>query len=144
MFTARAALLLACAGAFTLAGCSKTAASSTTAPSVTPADATIIENFASPLAVGGGVFYSFSIAQYGNVAVTLTDIIGSNLPDALTLSVGVGRPSGTSCTATSVSAVPGSSPQVTGAYGPGVFCVRIYDGGTLVGPVTIKATVAHS
>ena len=144
MFTARAALALACAGAFTLAGCSKTAASSPTSPSVTPADATIIEKFVSPLAVGGSVFYSFSIGQYGTVSVTLTDIVGADLPDGLALSVGIGRPSGTSCSVTSVSAVPGSTPQVTGAYGPGVFCVRIYDGGTLVGPVTIKATVAHA
>ena len=143
MFTARAALAFVCAGAFILAGCSKNSSSSTTAASPVPADATISESFTSSLKVGGDVFYSFSIAQYGNVAVTLTDIIGTDLPDGLTLNVGVGRPSGTACTATVVAVLPGTSAQVTGAYGPGVFCVRIYDGGTLVAPVTFKATVAH-
>jgi hypothetical protein len=145
MFTARAALALACAGALALAACSSNGAASTTSPSPTPADATVSESFSTTVTVGGGVFYSFSIAQYGNVAVTLTGITGPDLPDGLTLGVGIGRPSGTSCaTSSTVSATAGDTPQLTGVYGPGVFCVRVYDSGTLVGPVAITASVAHS
>jgi hypothetical protein len=118
---------------------------STTSPSVVAADATTSESFTTTVPVGGTVFYSFSIAQYGNVAVTLTAINGPDLPDGLTLTIGIGRPGGTSCTTSStVSAGAGDSPQLTGTYGPGVFCVSIADAGVLTSPVSVTAAVAHS
>lgn len=146
IITARVALALACAGAVTLAGCSKSSGTtSTTSPSATPADASINESFTTTVKVGGGVFYSFSMPQYGNVAVTLTGITGPDLPDGVTLNVGVGRPSGTTCTATVITVSPGDTPQVTGVYGPGIFCVLINDTGSLLpGTVTVTASVAHS
>jgi hypothetical protein len=138
--------LLACVWTVLLAGCGNgTSASSATSPSSLPADATVNESFSGRVTVGGSLFYSFSIAQYGNVAVTLTGISGTDLPHDTVLSVGIGRPAGTSCTtSTAVSTGPGDTPQVTGAYGPGVFCVRVSDGGTLTEPVDITAAVAHS
>lgn len=142
MFTARAALALVCVGALSLAACGSNA--TTTSPTATPADATVTENFSTTVTVGGGVFYAFSIAQYGNVAITLTSVTGADLPDGLTLGLGIGRPSGTSCaTSTAVSVPPGDVAQVTGAYQPGVYCVRVYDAGMLTAPVAITASVAH-
>src|SRR4051794_5787712 len=92
MLTARMTFLLICAGALSLAACGKdTTSGSTTSPSPTPAAATINESFSSAVTVGGGVFYSFSMAQYGNVAVTLTGISGADLTDGLTLGIGIGR-----------------------------------------------------
>jgi hypothetical protein len=134
------------AGALCLAACGNVAsASSTTSPSSVPADATVNESFSSTLAVGGSLFYSFSMAQYGNVAITLTGVTGSDVPDSLTLNVGIGRPAGTACTAsTTVIATPGDAPQVTGSYGPGIFCVFISDSGLLTAPVKVDAEVAHS
>jgi len=133
-------------GALCLAACGNGAsASTTTLPSSVPADAAVSESFSSTLAVGGTLFYSFSMAQYGNVAVTLTGVTGSDLPDSLTLNVGIGRPAGTTCTAsTTVAAAPGDAPQVTGSYGPGIFCVAISDSGLLTAPVKVDAAVAHS
>jgi hypothetical protein len=132
--------------AVSLAGCGKDSSSATTtSPTQTPADASITENFSAALTVGGAVFYSFNFVQYGNVAITLRGISGPNLPDGLTLSVGIGRPSGTGCTtSTSVSATPGDTAHVTGTYGPGIYCVRVFDSGTLSGPVTVSVSVAHS
>jgi hypothetical protein len=141
MFSARVALALVCAGTLSLTACGN---STTTSPSPTPADPTSTESFSTTVTVGGAIFYSFSIAQYGNVAVTLTGVTGTDLPDGLTLGLGIGQPSGTSCaTSNTVSAAPGDTAQLTGAYGPGVFCVRVYDTGTLTGPVAITASVAH-
>ncbi len=63
----------------------------------------------------------------------------------LVLGLGVGRPSGTSCvTSSTVSSAAGDTAQLTGVYGPGVYCVQVYDTGSLTGPVAITATVAHS
>jgi len=132
-------------GALCLTACGNGSSSSTTSPSSLPADATVSESFSSTLAVGGTLFYSFSMAQYGNVAVTLTGVAGSDVPDGLTLNVGIGRPAGTSCTpSTTVSTAPGDAPQVTGTYGPGIFCVVISDAGMLTAPVKVDAAVAHS
>jgi len=146
MFIVRPALVLVCAGALAVAACGKNSSSATpTSASVTPADATINEPFTTTLQAGGTVFYSFSIAQYGNVAVTLTGVAGADLPEDFTLNVGIGRPSGTSCTSqNAIDTAPGESPQLTGAYGPGVFCVRVSDTGKLPAQATIVAVVAHS
>ncbi len=147
MPTLRAALAIACAAAIAATACGGASASSsttTTSPTPVAADATTSETFATTLSAGDGIFYSFSIAVYGNVAVTLTGVSGADLPEDLTLGVGIGRPSGTSCTtSTAISTGPGTVAQLTGTYGPGVFCVRIYDNGTLTGPVRVSATVAH-
>ncbi len=91
------------------------------------------------------MFYSFSFVQYGNYAVTLSAVAGVALPEDLTIGVGLGRPSGTGCTVTnSVTTGPGVAAQLTGTNGPGVYCVRIYDAGTLPSSVTVSATVNHS
>ena len=146
MLIARPVLVMACAGALAVAACGNDSSSaSTTSPSVVAADATINEPITTSLPAGGTVFYSFSIALYGNVAVTLTGVNGAELPEDFTLNVGIGRPSGTSCTSqNAIDTAPGESPQLTGAYGPGIFCVRIADTGKLPAPATISAVVAHS
>lgn len=145
MCNARVALVLACAGAVSLAACGNDSAGSTTSPSPVAADATITERFETAVAVGGGAFYSFSIASYGNVAVTVTSVQGDDLPEEVTIGLGIGRPSGTSCaTSAAISTAPGDTAQLTGIYRPGIFCVRVYDAGTLSAPVMVSATVAHS
>lgn len=146
MFIVRPAFVLACAGALAVAACGNGSSSaSTTTPTPVPADATINEPFSTTLAAGGTIFYSFSIAQYGNVAVTVTGLSGADVPEDVTLSIGIGRPSGTACTVQNgVEAAPGQSAQLTGQYGPGVFCVRITELGKIASPATVSAVVAHS
>jgi hypothetical protein len=146
MSASRLVRVIGCvAGALCLAACNGASASSTTSPSSIPAAATVSQSFSNTLSAGGTMFYSFPVAQYGSVAVTLTNVTGSDLPDGLTLNVGIGRPAGTTCTPSlSVVAAPGEAPQVTGSYGPGIFCAVISDSGMLTGPVRVDAAVAHS
>lgn len=141
----RFARLLAAGSLVWLTACGKSGASSSTAPSSTPAAATINESFSATIPVNGGVFYSFAMPQYGNVAVTLTGLTGTDVPDGVTLNVGIGQPAGTSCSvSTTIATGPGDTAQVTGTYGPGIFCVSVHDSGTLTSPVNVTAAVAHS
>lgn len=145
MFKVRPLLALVSSSALLLAACHKDSSSSTTSPTPTPAAATITENFTATLGVGGATFYSFNFVAYGNINITLTSVGGGGLPDGQTLGIGVGRPGATGCTTTStVAATPSDTAQLTGTYGPGVYCVRVYDAGTLTGPITAAVTVAHS
>lgn len=128
-------------------GCGKDSSTSTTTTSAspTPADATITESFSTSVDVGGGAFYSFGFVQYGNYTVTLKSVSGVDLPSDLTIGLGLGRPSGTGCTATStITTAPGDAAQLTGTNGPGVYCVRVYDAGTLPGKIAVTVTVTHS
>lgn len=145
MLLSRVVPVALCAGMLFLAGCGKdSTTSTTTSPTPVAAEATVTETFSATVGVGGAVFYSFNIASYGNVAVTLKSVTGTNLPDPVLVSVGVGRPAGTGCTTTTaVSVSPGDSPQLTGVWGPGIYCVRIYDGGGLTDTVRVSAAVAH-
>ena len=128
-----------------MAACNKNSTSTTTSPTLTAAAATITESFSAPIAVSGGVFYSFSFAAYGNINVTLTGVTGDGLAEGQTLGMGIGRPGGTSCTTVSTVAVlPSDTAQLTGTYGPGIYCVRVYDTGSLTAPVTVAVTVTHS
>jgi hypothetical protein len=44
----------------------------------------------------------------------------------------------------SVTAGAGTAPQLTGTFGPGLFCVRVYDVGNLPAPASFSVTIAHS
>ena len=121
---------------------SLTSSSSTT---TTPATPTVTEPFNGTLPVGGFRFYSFNIAVNGTVNVTLKSVSGTNVPATVQLGLGIGQPAGTDCT-TSVTATAGSqfaAPQATGTFGPGLFCVRVFDVGNLAAPATFAITIAH-
>jgi len=146
MFKARRLTAVVLGGLLGLSACSKNSSTATTtSPTPVAVAATITENFSSPIAVGGSVFYSFNFAAYGNLSVTLSKVTGGGLDAGQTLALGIGRPSGTSCNpAQTVSAAPGDTAQLTGVYGPGVYCVRVTDTGSLTGPVTVAVTEFHS
>ncbi len=117
----------------------------TSSSSTTGAAPTVSEVFASTLPVGGFKFYTFNIAVNGTVNVTLNSVSGAGVPATVQLGLGIGQPAGTDCTAT-VNATAGSTsaaPQVTGTFGPGLFCVRIYDVGNLFAPASFNVTIAH-
>lgn len=144
---ARRFAALAFGGLLLSAGCGKDSASTSTTTSPTPvaAAATITESFTASVPVGGTAFYSFNFVAYGNLSVTLTGVTGVGLPDGQTLGLGVGRPVGASCNATtSVSASPSDTAQLTGVFGPGIYCVRVVDTGSLTAPVTVAVTMSHS
>jgi hypothetical protein len=106
---------------------------------------TISEPFASTVTVGGAAFYSFNIAANGTVNVTLNSVSGVGVPSTVQLGLGIGTPAGVDCTVTSTAtAGAGTGPQLTGTFGPGLFCVRVYDVGNLFAPAAFRATIAHS
>ena len=81
---------------------------STTTPTPTPVAPTTTDQFDATVPVGGSAFYSFSVTQYGTVNITLTSVTGAYVPSTVMLAVGIGTPSGTSCTiSTSVNAAAG-------------------------------------
>ena len=119
-----------------------TTTTTTTTPVTTP---TISENFASTVPVAGAAFYSFNIVANGTVNVTLNSVSGTGVPATVQLGLGIGTPAGVDCTVTSTAlAAAGTAPQLTGTFGPGQFCVRVYDVGNLFAPATFRATIAHS
>lgn len=129
-------------------GCRK-GSTSTTAATAVPVAATVAETFSNTVGVGGSVFYSFPVPQYGTVELTLTDVqpVRPNPdfdPSVEELSVAIGAPAGVGCTAaSSITTAPGSTVQLSGAYGPGIFCIKVFDSGLLTAPVVFTAKVAH-
>ena len=130
------------------AGCSNNATTPTPTSTTTPTPVTtptISENFASTVPVGGAAFYSFNIVANGTVNVTLNSVGGTGVPATVQLGLGIGTPAGVDCTVTSaVTAAAGTAAQLTGTFGPGLFCLRVYDVGNLFGPAAFRATIAHS
>jgi hypothetical protein len=117
---------------------------STTTPTTTVADPTTTEGFEGILPVGGFRFYSFTIVANGTVNVTLTGISGPLVPSTVQVGLGLGQPSATDCTTTtSLTTAAGSTPQITGTYAPGVYCVRVADVGNLFGPASFNVGIAH-
>jgi hypothetical protein len=140
----RAQCLIACV--FFTAGCGSKASSPTpTSPS--PAEPAVTETFASTLPVGGAKFYSFSIAKYGTVIATLTDIGGAGVPPTVVVNMGLGTPLGTTCSASSVPVQVAGDAQVTtnvtAAEQPGTYCVIVSDAGNLFAPAAFTVSIAH-
>jgi hypothetical protein len=135
-------LLLVAAGA-----CGKdnsASSASPTAPTTTAVPPTTTDEFDATVPVGGSAFYAFSVSQYGTVNITLTSVTGAYVPATVMLGVGIGTPSGTSCTITNaVNAAAGSTPQLTGTYDTGVYCANVSDVGNLFAPATFTLTIAH-
>ena len=116
----------------------------TTTTTTTVADPTTTDGFIGVLPVGGFQFYSFTVAANGTVNVTLTGISGALVPSTVQVGLGLGQPSGTDCTTTtSLTTAAGSTPQITGTYAPGVYCVRVADVGNLFAPANFNIGIAH-
>jgi len=135
-----------------LAVCSACSHDSTTEPSSSsssattpPAAPTVTEVFTSTLPVGGFKFYTFNIAASGTVNVTLNSVSGVGVPTTVQVGLGIGQPAGTDCSTsqTATASSTSAAPQVTGTFGPGLFCVRVFDVGNLFNPANFTVTIAH-
>ena len=117
--------------------------SSPTSPTRTPAAPTVTERYVGAIPVGGSGFYSFSVAEYGTVNVTLTAVSGID-DSSVGIGLGLGTPAGFGCTATAtLTATPSTTPQFANPYEAGIYCVRVYDAGTLTGSMMFDVTIAH-
>jgi len=108
----------------------------------TPVPATIPETFTDTLLVLGANTHTFSVSAVGAIEVTLDSV----QPGAA-VGLGIGFPSLGSCSPIDrvAAAVAGKTVQLSGtATVPGLFCIAIYDSGSLVEPVAYTITVLHS
>jgi hypothetical protein len=112
----------------------------TTPPAAAP---TVSEVFTSTLPVGGFKFYTFNIAANGTVNVTLNSVSGATVPTTVQLGLGIGQPAGTDCATTQTATMSSASAALTGTFGPGLFCVRVFDVGNLFGAANFTVTIAH-
>jgi hypothetical protein len=137
-------VLVLCAGACSHNSTTEPSLTST-APTTPPATPTITEAFNGTLPVGGFKFYTFNIVANGTVNVTLNKVSGAGVPSTVQLGLGIGQPAGTDCSATITQTAGSNSvaPQATGVFGPGLFCVRVFDVGNLFAPATFAITIAH-
>jgi len=100
----------------------------------------------SPVVVANGATLGGAGTVNGTVNVTLNSVTGTGVPPTVQLGLGIGQPSGTDCSAT-ITATGGintAAPQATGTFGPGIFCVRVFDVGNLFAPAAFNVTIAHS
>ena len=127
--------------------------STPTSPSATPtttaavAPASMSEVYSSTLPVGGVKFYSFNVVANGTVNVTLGSLTGPGVADDATIDLGLGRPSGVGCSATTTVTVSTATaaPQITGTYAPGVYCVRVADTTAILpAPASFSVAIEHS
>jgi hypothetical protein len=124
-----------------------TSPSTTTAATAPVAPASIAEVYNSTLPVGGAKFYSFSVVAYGTVNVTLGSLTGPGVAEDATITLGLGRPAGTICSATTTASVSTATPapQVTGTYAAGVYCVGVADTvGALPATASFSVAIEHS
>ena len=126
-------------------GDSPTSPSTTTTTTTTvPDTAVVTEEFSGTIGVGESTFYSFVVGANGTVSVTLTSIGGAGVPSTVWMGLGLGTPSGEDCaTSSSINGPAGSSPQLTGAYVPSIYCVKLSDLGNLYAPAQFSITIAH-
>jgi hypothetical protein len=109
-----------------------------------PAAVAVTETFEETVSVGGSIFYSFSVPLNGTVEIRLASVGGSGVPPTVWLGVGIGSPSGTECsTTTVVNTAAGETPQLTGTYAPGVYCAKVSDIGNLLSPATFSVVIGH-
>jgi hypothetical protein len=113
----------------------------TTPTSPTTSTGPTTETFTSQLTPRGGATRAFAASVTGSVTVTLTSLSGD-----IPIGMGVGIPfaNGSNCyLSASVETGPSSSPQIEVPVDAGQYCVKVYDAGTLAGPVTFSLTVVH-
>ncbi len=109
----------------------------------TPAAPTTTEAFVGTLPVGGARFYSFSIAVYGTVNVTLVSIGGPSVPPDVVVNLGIGTLVGTGCSSSSPTGVSVGSAAVTASEQPGQYCATIADVGNLAAAADFTVTIDH-
>ncbi len=124
----------AVAAAMTVAACGSSSTTNPNAPTTT-------ETFTGTIAVGGVDTHTFNVAQSGALTVTLTTLSPQS---TITVGLGLGQPSGGSCTLSSTdnTAKMGSVEQTT--LDPGAWCVEVYDIGNVQGTDSYTLTVNHT
>jgi hypothetical protein len=103
------------------------------------------ETFTGSVDPMGSKFHPFSVAQAGEVDITLT-AAGPPSTIFMGLAIGVLSADAASCTLDSrftVVVQAGTTPQIPVSAGTGKYCVQIFDAGNQVATINYTITVAH-
>jgi hypothetical protein len=108
----------------------------------TPDPVIVTETFNGTLTVNGGATHQFFTAATGPVTATLTSL--GETPPA-TVGFSMGTMSGSTCSIVLANDQAVVTTVLTGTLSTlqGALCVRVYDVGTLSGPVDYMFTVTH-
>jgi hypothetical protein len=101
----------------------------------------VTETFSTQLAVGGYASRSFNAAKAGTATVTLTSA-GSSSTVKLGLGVGIPDINGNGCLFTR-STDTAAGGQLSIAVDAGVYCVKLYDIGTLTSNINFTITIVR-
>lgn len=103
-----------------------------------------VENFSGTLAVKGSSFYSFSVAGEGTTYLSLISLKEAGVDSDVLVTIGLGTPRATSCTASNVLSVKATGVlQLTGQTNRGVHCAVVFDPGNLTKAATFSLNIAH-
>lgn len=136
-----AVLALPLAAALIGAGCSgSSTAATTTGPTTNPTT----ENFTGTVPVGGTDSHNVTVLLSGGQMNVIMTAAGP--PATIYEGIGLGTPSGTTCTLLSGAYVvlPASTiAQLSGTVQAGTYCIAISDAGNQAAPITYAVTVTH-
>src|SRR5262245_34057092 len=97
------------------------------------------ESWSGVLSPGGATSRSFNLSAAGTITVTLTDV-----GTAVGLGVGLPRVTGGGCRlGVTVTATAGTTPQISTPADAGLYCVQVFDLGTLRDPVGFAVKIGH-
>lgn len=140
-------LILALGLAAVLTGCADKAAQTPTSPSIPDISVNrASRTFAGTLAVRDMQYYSFTVPQDSGVFVTLASVTTTDSREATAIGVGVGLgvPRGTECVlSTRLVATSDLSPQIREYTRQGVWCVSVFDPGTLTQAVRFAVRIGY-
>ncbi len=106
------------------------------------------EVFSGTVAVGGSSYFAFTVANVGDLSVTMTS---AGPPSTVVMGIGLGLGTATTCQLQiAKNAAAGDAPQIAASQVPASsslgtsYCVGIGDVGNATGPVTFSITVIHT
>ena len=144
-------LVVALAGA--ASGCNSSDSTTPTSPTTQTITTDVLTGTVPPPVNGvlQSAYNTFTVGQGGGtVTVTLTSAVetlpGGALLTTVTMGLGVGNVSGSSCTLMQNAytvAQASSVPQLTGSLSAGTYCVQVSDASNQLGPVAYAVAVAH-
>lgn len=126
-----------------VAALAATSCSSSDTTVIQPSPTSITEpDFTGTLNVNGAVTLPFGVTQQGQVTATITKIDPN--PDTATVGMALGISGGITCQAVITNETSGVGTVITGqANASGLLCARLYDNGTLTGPVSFTVQIVH-
>jgi hypothetical protein len=130
-------------GALLATACTTSADSSSANP-LAPSGPLATEAFSGTVDVGGSDSHTFSVTLSGGQLNV--DLTAAGPPTTIYMGVGIGTPTGGSCSLLNSSQVltqAGTTAQLTGSVNAGTYCVAVFDAGNQTAQIAYSVTVTH-